>query len=200
MSGRAIYRQPPTEEQLATERRVLELRRAGVDYRTIAQQVGYANPSSAKRAVDRALARAVTPVADEVRVLEADRLDRLQLAHWRKALQGDPVATRIVLDIMCRRAELLGLDHRHGMAERAQRLNEAQAVILAELVAGALRAAHVDDQQRQEALTWMHGRLTQITAADEDLASEDLPAAAGDVIETDIVPPDTDTDDTEGDQ
>lgn len=189
--SRPIYRQPPTEEQLAIERRVLELRRAGVDYRTIAQQVGYANPSSAKRAVDRALARAVTPVADEVRILEADRLDRLQLAHWRNALNGEPAATRIVLDIMRRRADLLGLDHRHGIAERAQRLNEAQAVVLAELVTGALRAAQVDDTQRQEALTWMHGRLTQITSGDHDPAGEDLPTTtANEVIDGDVIPPD----------
>ena len=39
-----------------------------------------------------------------------DRLDALQVSVWDKALSGDYKAARMVLDIMTRRAKLLGLD------------------------------------------------------------------------------------------
>ena len=83
----------PSPEQLERERKVLELRQAGVDFATIAEQVGYTHKGSAKRAYDRALARVHYPSAMEARELELTRLDRLQRAHWVKALQGDTDAT-----------------------------------------------------------------------------------------------------------
>ena len=48
--------------------------------------------------------------ADELRVVEADRLDRMQVAHWAAAMRGDVPATAQVIKIMERRARLLGLD------------------------------------------------------------------------------------------
>ena len=45
----------------------------------------------------------------DARAMEALRLDELHAAHWPKAIEGDPAATATVLDIMDRRARLLGL-------------------------------------------------------------------------------------------
>jgi hypothetical protein len=48
--------------------------------------------------------------ADEVRKQELDRIDRLQVAVWNRALKGDDKAINTVLRLMERRARLLGLD------------------------------------------------------------------------------------------
>lgn len=97
-------------EIIDKERKVLELRRAGYTLDDIARTVGYASPSGAFYALRRALKRTLQQPADELREMEADRLDRLQAAAWAKALQGDVRAIDTVLRIMDRRAKLMGLD------------------------------------------------------------------------------------------
>ena len=65
-------------------------------------------------AYDR-LTRERTLLADEVRRLELERLDQLQLGLWLKACKGDVSAVLGVLRIMQRRAKLLGrLHHADG--------------------------------------------------------------------------------------
>jgi hypothetical protein len=93
------------------ERRVLELRRAGVTYDQIAQEVGYSNASGAYHAFTRALKRTLNNAgSEELRELEVDRLDRLQRFAWAQAAQGNLRAIETILRIMQRRARLLGLD------------------------------------------------------------------------------------------
>lgn len=97
------------------QRQALELRRAGAGYDLIARQLGYAGPPGAHKAVATALHRMLAEPAEDVRALELARLDRLQLAHWSRAIgtpetDPDPVATSTVLKIMERRAKLMGLD------------------------------------------------------------------------------------------
>lgn len=100
---------------LENERRVLNLRLAGMDFDSIAREVGYADGSGAYRAYQRAMARTVQPVADEVRAEEVARLDRLALAYWPRALGAggqdpSPKAAEVVFRAMDRRARLLGLE------------------------------------------------------------------------------------------
>lgn len=97
------------------QRQALELRRAGTGYEAIARAVGYAGPGPAHKAVQSALKRMLAEPAEEVRALELARLDRLQMAHWPRAIGSggvapDPVATATVLRIMERRAKMMGLD------------------------------------------------------------------------------------------
>ena len=93
------------------ERQVIELRRAGLTFDVIAQQVGYSNASGAHHAYRRALQRTLNEAGvDEMRQTELDRLDRLQRFAWTAAAQGDLKAIDAVLRIMQRRARLLGLD------------------------------------------------------------------------------------------
>ena len=91
-------------------RQALELRKAGCDYRTIADRVGYAGPSAAHKAVMRALKLTVREPAEEVRELEQSRLDQMLLALWPRVRQGDDQAIDRAIKIMDRRARLLGLD------------------------------------------------------------------------------------------
>jgi hypothetical protein len=92
------------------KRRALELRRAGASYEQIADQIGYANRGGAHKAVTSALKTAVQEQADELRTLECERLDRLLLAVWKAAIDGDLKAIDRALRIQEQRARLLGLN------------------------------------------------------------------------------------------
>ena len=100
----------PDPAQLDRELKVLELRRAGLTWQRIAEEVGYADHSGAYMAYKRAMKRVLQQPAEELRNAELDRLDRLQLAIWQKAMRGETNAIGTVLRIMERRARLLGLD------------------------------------------------------------------------------------------
>ncbi len=95
---------------LDLQRQALELRKAGVDFRQIADRLGYRGPSGAHAAVKAALLATIQQPADEVRRLEVARLDAMLLAVWTKVREGDPAAVNSALKIMHRRALLLGLD------------------------------------------------------------------------------------------
>lgn len=87
----------------------LQLRRAGAAYDEIARQLGYTK-MGAWKAVASALKKTLQEPADDVRKLELERLDRLLLAIWNRAIQGDDDAIDRVLKITDRRAALLGLN------------------------------------------------------------------------------------------
>lgn len=92
------------------QRQALELRKAGIPYHTIAQQLGYRSPSGAYKAILSALKRTLQEPADEVRKLELTRLDAMLFALWQQVRSGNQGAIGRALDIEKRRAALLGLD------------------------------------------------------------------------------------------
>src|SRR5215212_3194424 len=92
------------------QQQALGLHKAGVGYQVIADRLGYAGPSGAYKAVESALHKTLQQPADELRGLELERLDRMQVAIWDKATSGNLRAVDRVLKIMKRRAQLLGLD------------------------------------------------------------------------------------------
>ncbi|MDP9371647.1 MAG: hypothetical protein M3Q71_13145 [Chloroflexota bacterium] len=92
------------------QRRALELRKAGVGYVKIAEELGYGGPSGAHNAVMTALQKTLREPADELRTMELERLDRMQAALWPQVQNGHLGAIDRVLWIMERRAHLLGLD------------------------------------------------------------------------------------------
>jgi hypothetical protein len=100
----------PEPQTLELENKIIELRRAGATWQRIAEQTGFAGPSGAFQAYQRAAKRFVRPNLEELRDIELDRLDRLQMGVWAKALNGDIRALDSVLRIIDRRARLLGLD------------------------------------------------------------------------------------------
>lgn len=88
----------------------LDLALQGLPYREIAKRAGYASVSGAFGAVQRELQRTMQHKADDLRTLEARRLDALLVAMMPKALGGDTWSVDRVLAIMERRARLFGLD------------------------------------------------------------------------------------------
>ena len=105
----------PRQRMTAAQRRkqALGLQLAGVDLRTIAEQVGYADASAAKKAIDRAIADSIAREEADVDALRLDevmRLDRLQAAFWSPAVKDrDKKAADIVLKCIRGRIELRGL-------------------------------------------------------------------------------------------
>lgn len=108
-----ISKQGPTRlKTVQLEQECVRLRLAGLTHRQIGAQLGVA-PSSAYKRITHALAeinRQVSESADELRTLEACRLNELLNALWVRAIGGDEKAIDRVLRIMERRARLLGLD------------------------------------------------------------------------------------------
>lgn len=145
-------------ETIEKERQVLELRRAGVTFDEIATRVGYADRGAAHKAYKRALARTLQQPAAEIRELEADRLDRLLVAVWARALRGDLAAVDRVIRLMERRSRLLGLDHADGIAERQIELEEGKAQLVVQAFLAALGAINPVPADRDLALrTFLQG-------------------------------------------
>lgn len=171
----------PTPEQLAREQHVLELRRAGLSFERIADEVGIpGGRSDAHKIYRRAMSRTLQEPAAEIRQLEADRLDRLQVAVWTKALSGNLNAVDRVLRLMDRRARLLGLDHADGIAERALELEAGRIRLMAGALRRALEAIELTDEQRQQVTAVL---LVELRAGADVLEDEGaapaLPAGSG---------------------
>lgn len=95
------------------ELKALEMRMAGQPYSRIAAALGYRGRSSAYTAVMRVLERREQEPAERVRLLELQRLERLLLTYWQRATRQrtpDINAAKLCLDILARRARMLGLD------------------------------------------------------------------------------------------
>lgn len=102
----------PNPTVLDKERQVVALRRQGLVWQDIADQVGYSSPSGASEAYYRASYRVVAEDITALRELENERLDYLFASVWERALAGDIQATETCLKIMSRRSKLLGLDRK----------------------------------------------------------------------------------------
>jgi hypothetical protein len=96
---------------LAAERRsrAVEMALTGSSYQAIADELGYANRCTVYRLVKNALADRQVESIDELRRLEVDRLDALQVAIWDDATNGDVRAVAAVIRVMHLRAKILGL-------------------------------------------------------------------------------------------
>lgn len=107
------------QDIFAAERRILavEYRKTGANYRQIADiltKKGYPCSHSqvirdVKRAL-RSLAKLEVKETAELRQLEMQRLDALQLALWNLALKGQIAAVLACLSIIEKRIKLFGLN------------------------------------------------------------------------------------------
>ncbi|EHK82144.1 hypothetical protein [Rhodococcus pyridinivorans] len=136
MTGNNV-RQP--DERLKAQR-CLELRREGQTWQEIADQLGYADRSGARKAVERLLDRTEFESVDEYRVLESDRLDALHAAYWTAALAGNLDAAKLVLRISAQRCRLLGLDLPTRVAVEGVPTGEDFAVTAARLFSEIVEA------------------------------------------------------------
>jgi hypothetical protein len=97
--------------QLKRENRALELRHAhGMTFASIARELGYATTAGAHQAYRRALKRVEFAEPEEVLKADLDRLDEMTEVYWQSALQGNLRSADMILRIMQKRAEFLGLD------------------------------------------------------------------------------------------
>lgn len=117
MAKSNLGRNSPTAQRRieAKERalKALELRKKGMRYEQIAQQLGYPNRGNAHKAVMKELellAKECLEEAARVRDLELQRLDALYLVAYAEVEGGNIPAIDRCLRIMERRAKLLGLD------------------------------------------------------------------------------------------
>lgn len=167
----------PTPEVLAREAKVLELRQDGLSFAAIAEhpEVKLHDKSGAYVTYKRALARVHQPAATEIRELQNQRLERLHAAWWPKAIDGDFQAFTAIVRTMERSARLNGLDHEHGIAERALALEADRVRLIAVAFGKALDAANLSAEQR-EAVTKVF--LTELRAQTED-DPDDPPPPSG---------------------
>jgi hypothetical protein len=88
----------------------LRYRKMGLTYGEIAERLGMRSSQTAWSAVESALKRTLQEPADYVRKLELGRLDAMFIPVYINACRGDLAALSAALNIMTRRARLLGLD------------------------------------------------------------------------------------------
>jgi len=140
----SMARRKPTEvEDAEKTRQALELRKAGLTYEAIASRLGYANRSGAFKSVERGLRSILREPADDLRTLELERLDTVQVGLWQKARTGDVQSIDRLLRIMERRAKLLGLDAPDTSSvklEGAIELQDAEQRILGRIAGLAARS------------------------------------------------------------
>lgn len=96
----------------ATEKQAhaVEMAKMGATYQEIADEVGYAGPSGAFKAVETALAKTLGAPVEAYRLVEIARLDAMLMGLWTKAVAGHLGAVDRVIKIMERRARFQGLD------------------------------------------------------------------------------------------
>lgn len=91
------------------EAKALDLRCLGYSLEKIARELGWSQPSSASKAIERALSRISLGAAKNLRDLELERLDMLQRSLAAQIVRGHLGAIDRMLRIMDQRARLLGL-------------------------------------------------------------------------------------------
>lgn len=121
------------QQAQTAERRAqaIQLRLSGMDWETIAQQLGYANRAAACKDVSRALEasrEAARKAGEDLRALELARLDRMQAALWARVLKGDTKAADTVLRLMQRRARLAGLEAEQSGGSEVDRWLDSMGV------------------------------------------------------------------------
>lgn len=141
-------------------KKAIALRMAGVDYQSIADQLGYSDRAAAWIDIDRALKRnlaAEAEQADLLRYVAVQRLDRLQAAVWPKAVKGDTRSVDSALRIITQRCKLEGVEAPTQVA-LAHRL-DMEGGLVADALTAALDALGLTQEDRMRALGAAQERL-----------------------------------------
>ena len=160
----------------------VKLRKLGMPFQQIAERVGYSSRQAAHQAVTKALTEIreeTQGTADDLRTLEAERLDHLwQIAMTEAITNRDMRAIDTALRIQDRRAKLFGLDKADERMVAAIEANAeasmAQARVLFTIIQAAMTHANLSPDQQQQVLTAVVGEIeTNLQVAELD------PAPAG---------------------
>lgn len=93
--------------------RAVNMKLAGADYQTIADQLGYASRGAAHTDITRALEASLAQQARDVEVWRHElllSLNRLKAALWPAAIQGEVKAAEAALKVIDRICKLTGAD------------------------------------------------------------------------------------------
>ncbi|MBM0203537.1 hypothetical protein JNW90_10725 [Micromonospora sp. STR1s_5] len=127
------------QQTTTAERRAkaVALRLSGTHLDVIAEALDYSSPAAVSKDISRAMTAAIkvqSRNAEELRMVELMRLDRVQRGLWPAAIAGDVKSAETVLKIIDKRCRLLGLD-------TIPRTSENARSILGDLALG-LQLAH----------------------------------------------------------
>lgn len=101
----------PEPEQLDKENRVMELRRLGLTWQEIADNVGYATHVGAWKAYKRVMERYQKEPREDLQNMEVERLNRIMATFMQKAIvEENEKAAIIALRAIELRSKLLGLN------------------------------------------------------------------------------------------
>ena len=120
-----------------TERRAeaVRLRLQGLTFEEIADRCGYYDKAAAYRAIRSAVQRIGRDDAQMLFDEDMARLDRLLVAVWPGAMTGDEKLVKRALDIIARRARMLGYDGQvPANPEAADATGTGQARTLADVL------------------------------------------------------------------
>jgi Sigma-70, region 4 len=145
------------------ERHALELRKGGATLAQVGEALGVSK-ARASQLLERALGRLPRESGEEVRRLEVERLDALLMAMWPQAMKGSGWAVGRCLEVMERRARLLGLDAADARADRLVDVLAEAAPLVAGVLLAVVDRLGLDDQQRALALEAAQGELLAIEA------------------------------------
>jgi hypothetical protein len=91
------------------DQKAYELRLSGLTFKAISKKLGYADPSGAYQAYQRAREVISIDNLHEWRLLELERLDAIQNVLWEKVLEGSLSSISAILKVFDLRARLIGL-------------------------------------------------------------------------------------------
>jgi hypothetical protein len=113
LGDRPAPRTTPARIARATRvQKALQMRRAGIPVESIAAHMKV-HPRTVYAWLRDAIAAIPREEANELRLLELDRLDAIFRGHFTAAISGDVRAAETCLKVMERRARLLNLDAAH---------------------------------------------------------------------------------------
>lgn len=110
-AGQKRRKREENPEQLKLDRKALQLRLMGLDYRAVGQETGV-NWSTACRRAHRALARQVREAAETpcaVLNMELAKLGMVEQTLIQQVLKGEQTAIRTWLAILDRRRKIMGI-------------------------------------------------------------------------------------------
>ena len=126
----------PNPGTAARWKKALELRLSGFTYQQIADACGYSDHSSARYAIRRSMQFALAEPAEELRHIEAARLDKLMQFVWPKKSDTEPVKANAGIGDLDQRArdqanrEKDRLTRLYAKVDRALKIMERRAKLM----------------------------------------------------------------------